>query len=139
MKRFSFTPQFQLVKVQDPVLLRREISLLPHFREISQLTGTPEAAQLPEAHRTESQTTQEAQMPAEEQPGDASRMLGGDAEEDDALEEESDTVCENLPTADSLPPAGGDGGFRDVGRAASRTPVPACRYSQPPWFQRNLW
>ncbi|XP_072572775.1 uncharacterized protein [Paramormyrops kingsleyae] len=107
MKRFSFTPQFQLVKVQDPVLLRREISLLPHFREISQLTGTPEAAQLPEAHRTESQTTQEAQMPAEEQPEDASRMLGGDVEEDDALEEESDTVCENLPTVDSLPPAAG--------------------------------
>ncbi|XP_048847593.1 ubiquitin carboxyl-terminal hydrolase 37-like isoform X4 [Brienomyrus brachyistius] len=104
MKRFSFTPQFELVKVQDPVLLRREISLLPHFREISQLTGTPQAARLQEAHLMDGQTTQEAEMPAEEQPGDASRMLSGDAEEDAALEEDSDTVCKNLPTVESLPP-----------------------------------
>ncbi|XP_048870207.1 ubiquitin carboxyl-terminal hydrolase 37-like isoform X2 [Brienomyrus brachyistius] len=59
-KRFSYTPQYELKKVWDPVLLCREITLLPHFREISQVTERPQSADPEEPHLKDAETTQEA-------------------------------------------------------------------------------
>nr|XP_023670817.1 ubiquitin carboxyl-terminal hydrolase 37-like [Paramormyrops kingsleyae] len=56
-KRFSYTPKYELKKVRDPVLLCREITLLPHF---SQVTGTPQSADPEEPHLKDDETTQEA-------------------------------------------------------------------------------
>ncbi|XP_048869902.1 ubiquitin carboxyl-terminal hydrolase 37-like isoform X4 [Brienomyrus brachyistius] len=103
LKRFSYTPQYQLKKVQDPVLLCREITLLPHFREISPVTERPQSAGPEEPHLKDAETTQEAHASVEDLPGDVPRMPGsGDA---GLVEEESHTSCRNLPTVDSPPPA----------------------------------
>ncbi|XP_072568634.1 ubiquitin carboxyl-terminal hydrolase 37-like isoform X2 [Paramormyrops kingsleyae] len=101
-KRFSYTPQYELKKVRDPVLLCREITLLPHF---SQVTGTPQSADPEEPHLKDDETTQEAHTSVEDGLGDVPRMPGeGDA---GLVEEESHTPCHNLPTEESPPPADG--------------------------------